>query len=101
MVSGSNSGGTGLLPPICGRILYVRNLPYTIENDSELYDLFGKYGGVAQIRVGDQPTTKGTGYVIYHDIYDAKAAVDALNGFKFSGRFLVVTYHNSSKMRKE
>lgn len=89
---------SGKLPPHCGRILYVRNLPYTIGAD-ELYEVFGKFGGVAQIRTGNEASTKGTGYIVYHDIYDAKAAVDSLNGFKVSGRFLVVSYHNPTKKR--
>ena len=33
------------------RILYVRNLPYKISAD-ELYDIFGKYGSLRQIRRG-------------------------------------------------
>jgi RNA recognition motif-containing protein len=32
------------------RIIYVRNLPFKITSE-ELYDLFGKYGPVYQIRV--------------------------------------------------
>lgn len=86
------------LPPDVNRILYVRNLPFTIEAE-EMYEVFGKFGGIAQIRVGDQPKTKGTGYVVYHDLYDAKAAVDALNGFKVAGRFLVVSFHQARKVR--
>ncbi len=80
------------LPPDVNRILYVRNLPFTIEAE-ELYEVFGRYGAIAQIRIGNESKTKGTGYVIYHDIYDAKAAVDSLNGFKVAGRFLVIGYH--------
>jgi pre-mRNA branch site protein p14 len=37
------------LPPEVNRILYVRNLPYKITAD-ELYDIFGKYGAIRQIR---------------------------------------------------
>lgn len=33
------------LPPEVNRIIYVRNLPYKITSD-ELYDIFGKYGGI-------------------------------------------------------
>jgi RNA recognition motif-containing protein len=49
------------LSPLC-RILFVRNLPYAITAE-EMYDLFGKYGGIRQIRLGNENTTKGTAYV--------------------------------------
>eukprot|EP00932_Pfiesteria_piscicida_P014942 SRR837773.26872.p2 GENE.SRR837773.26872~~SRR837773.26872.p2 ORF type:complete len:136 (-),score=38.57 SRR837773.26872:256-633(-) len=42
------------LPPEVNRILYVRNLPYKISAD-ELYDIFGKYGSIRQIRRGNGP----------------------------------------------
>lgn len=47
----------------------------------QLYSLFGKYGAVRQIRVGNSKETRGTAYVVYEDIYDAKTAVDHLSGF--------------------
>merc|ERR1719155_159860 len=72
-------GGAGIaygrrnvrLPPEVNRILYVRNLPYKISSD-ELYDIFGKYGSIRQIRRGNGPETRGTAFVVYDDIYDAK-----------------------------
>ncbi|SBS90928.1 splicing factor 3B subunit 6, putative [Plasmodium malariae] len=76
------------LPAEVSRILYVRNLPYKISAD-ELYDIFGKYGTVRQIRKGNAEGTKGTSFVIYDDIYDAKNALDHLSGFNVAGRYLV------------
>lgn len=38
------------LPPEVNRILYIRNLPYKISAE-EMYDIFGKYGAIRQIRV--------------------------------------------------
>lgn len=70
--------------------MYVRNLPFKITAD-ELYAIFGKYGAVYQIRLGDKnKDTRGTAFVVYEDIYDAKAAVDHLSGFNVGGRYLVV-----------
>lgn len=84
------------LPPEVNRILYVKNLPYNMKAD-ELYDLFGRYGQVRQIRVGDQPTTKGSAFVIYEDIYEARNALERLKGFKVLDRFLVVQYFKQRK----
>eukprot|EP00009_Paramoeba_aestuarina_P009109 CAMPEP_0201520946 /NCGR_PEP_ID=MMETSP0161_2-20130828/13453_1 /ASSEMBLY_ACC=CAM_ASM_000251 /TAXON_ID=180227 /ORGANISM="Neoparamoeba aestuarina, Strain SoJaBio B1-5/56/2" /LENGTH=128 /DNA_ID=CAMNT_0047919479 /DNA_START=116 /DNA_END=502 /DNA_ORIENTATION=- len=88
------------LPPEVNRILYVKNLPFKITPD-ELYDIFGKYGPIAQIRVGDTQETKGTAYVIYEDIYDAKNAVDHLSGFNVGNRYLIVLYHKPIQMLKK
>jgi pre-mRNA branch site protein p14 len=38
------------LAPEVNRILFVRNLPYKISSE-ELFDLFGKYGAIRQIRM--------------------------------------------------
>jgi pre-mRNA branch site protein p14 len=66
-----------------------------------LYGVFGKYGAVFQIRLGDKnKDTKGTAFVVYEDIYDAKAAVDHLSGFNIGGRYLVVLYYQPAKFQK-
>lgn len=88
------------LPPEVNRILYVRNLPFSITAE-ELYAVFGKYGAVFQIRMGDKnKDTRGTAFVVYEDIYDAKAAVDHLSGFNIGGRYLVVLYYQPAKFQK-
>merc|ERR1712113_885687 len=79
------------LPPEVNRILYVRNLPYKITAD-EMYDIFGKFGSIRQIRKGNTQETKGTAFVVYDDVYDAKVAMDALSGFNVDGRYLVLLY---------
>jgi pre-mRNA branch site protein p14 len=57
-----------------------------------MYDIFGKYGALRQIRLGDATdhTTRGTAYVVYEDIFDAKNACEHLNGFQVAGRYIVV-----------
>eukprot|EP01056_Protomagalhaensia_sp_Gyna25_P003424 Protomagalhaensia_sp_Gyna_25__3423@NODE_3091_length_737_cov_13_796562_g2584_i0_p1_GENE_NODE_3091_length_737_cov_13_796562_g2584_i0NODE_3091_length_737_cov_13_796562_g2584_i0_p1_ORF_typecomplete_len172_score33_14RRM_1/PF00076_22/1_6e15RRM_5/PF13893_6/1_7e13RRM_8/PF11835_8/4_2e07RRM_8/PF11835_8/1_3e03RRM_7/PF16367_5/3_1e06DUF4523/PF15023_6/0_016RRM_occluded/PF16842_5/0_045_NODE_3091_length_737_cov_13_796562_g2584_i071517 len=81
------------LPKDANRIVWVRGLPYKITSD-ELYDIFGKYGSVRQIRKGIAPNTKGTAFVVYDDVYDAQNAVDHLSGFNVAGRYLVVLYYD-------
>merc|ERR1739838_999027 len=88
------------LPPEVNRILYIRNLPYKITAE-EMYDIFGKYGAIRQIRTGTSTDTKGTAYVVYEDIFDAKNACDHLSGFNVCNRYLVVLYYNPNKHYKK
>ena len=41
--------------------------------------------------------TKGTAFVVYEDIYDAKNAVDHLNGFNVAGKYLICLYYQPNK----
>merc|ERR1711973_921388 len=88
------------LPPEVNRILYVRNLPYKITAE-EMYDIFGKYGAIRQIRLGNAPDTIGTAFVVYEDIFDAKNACDHLSGFNVCNRYLVVLYYQPTKAFKK
>ncbi|KAL7302303.1 splicing factor 3B subunit 6-like protein [Trichogramma pretiosum] len=87
------------LPPEVNRTLYIRNLPYKITAE-EMYDIFGKYGAIRQIRVGNTAETRGTAFVVYEDIFDAKNACDHLSGFNVCNRYLVVLYYQSNKAFK-
>jgi pre-mRNA branch site protein p14 len=74
----------------------VRHLPFKITKE-ELFELFGAYGAIRQIRQGVSNNKKGLAYVVYEDILDAKNAVEHLNGFRVSGRFITVQYHRIPK----
>ena len=87
------------LAPEVNRALYVRNLPFKITAE-EMYDIFGKFGAIRQIRLGNAQDTRGTAFVVFEDIYDAKTAVDHLSGFNVCGRYLVVLYYQQTKMQK-
>ena len=87
------------LAPEVNRAIYVRNLPFKITAE-EMYDIFGKFGAIRQIRLGNAQDTRGTAFVVYEDIYDAKTAVDHLSGFNVCGRYLVVLYYQQTKMQK-
>ncbi|GJJ07296.1 hypothetical protein Clacol_001496 [Clathrus columnatus] len=88
LVRGQNSK----LPPGANRILFVKNLNYQITGE-DLYDLFGRYGGIRQVRLGNEPKTKGTAFVVFDDVMDAKNALEHLNGFHLQERYIVVLYH--------
>jgi len=45
----------------------------------------------SQVRQGIVANTKGTAFVVYEDILDAKLACETLNGFNFQNRYLVGT----------
>jgi pre-mRNA branch site protein p14 len=82
-----------------------------------LYDLFGRYGSIRQIRIGNEQKTKGTAFVVFDDVMDvcnlsavvvvvlltdryiwqAKNALDHLNGFHLQERYIVVLYHMPAK----
>ncbi|PJF17144.1 RNA-binding domain-containing protein [Paramicrosporidium saccamoebae] len=84
------SASRSRLPPEVNRILFVRNLPYKISSE-DMYDLFGK---------GTNKETRGTAYVVYDDIYDAKNACEHLSGFNLLGRYLIVLYWQPNKITK-
>ncbi|KAJ4822568.1 hypothetical protein Tsubulata_036736 [Turnera subulata] len=100
MTSISLRKGNTRLPPEVNRVLYVRNLPFNISSE-EMYDIFGKYGAIRQIRIGTNKDTRGTAFVVYEDIYDAKTAVDHLSGFNVANRYLIVLYYQQAKMSKK
>jgi pre-mRNA branch site protein p14 len=58
-------------------VLYSRSTPLTQHS---------------QIRQGIANNTKGTAFVVYEDVMDAKSACDKLNGFNFQNRYLVGTW---------
>ncbi|KAJ1729804.1 Splicing factor 3B subunit 6 [Coemansia biformis] len=87
------------LAPNVNRILLVKNLPFRITAE-EMYDLFGKYGAIRQMRMGTEQKTQGTAFVVYEDIFDAKEACDHLQGFNVMGRYLVVLYYQSNHRAK-
>lgn len=66
-----------------------RSLPYKISTE-DMYDIFGKYGAIRQIRLGNTNQTRGTAYVVYEDIFEAKNACENLHGFQVAGRYLIV-----------
>lgn len=100
-----------------GPDLKLKYQSYNVTPD-ELFDLFGKFGPIryvyswtqqtcrcsrahcpylvltiltspSQVRQGIANNSKGTAFVVYEDVMDAKQACDKLNGFNFQNRYLV------------
>ncbi|CCF52823.1 hypothetical protein NDA18_002788 [Ustilago nuda] len=79
------------------RILFVKNLNYNTTG-ADLYQVFSRYGAIRQIRLGDGPKTKGTAYVVYEEMADAKRASDHLNGFHLNERYIVLLFHMPARL---
>ena len=47
---------------------------------------------------GNASNTKGTAFVVYEDIFDAKNACEHLSGFNVCNRYLVVLYYQAHKV---
>lgn len=100
MSTSQSQPGKKILSPDVNRILYVRNLPFKITN-KQLYDIFGKYGAVRQIRIGNTKDTRGTAYVVYEELQDAANACEHLTGYAVSGRYLVLMYFQPVKYARK
>ncbi|KAI3627792.1 hypothetical protein CBS14141_001793 [Malassezia furfur] len=69
------------------RMLFVKNLSYSTKGE-DLYELFGPYGAIRQIRIGNTQQTRGTAYIVFEEMGDAKRALTSLN----------VLYHDPGKL---
>jgi len=56
-------------------------------------------GDVCMCGSGNTPETRGSAFVIYEDIFDAKNACDHLSGFNVCNRYLVVLYYQPNKVQ--
>ncbi|OII74198.1 uncharacterized protein cubi_01042 [Cryptosporidium ubiquitum] len=75
--------------------IHLRQLPYDIS-PADLYDIFGRHGTIRQIRKGVDESTKGTAFVVYDEIEDAKNALKQLSGFHVSGRHGGILFEQTS-----
>jgi len=83
--------------------IYVGNLPYD-ASDSDLQQLFEKYGTVTSARVVVDRATgraKGFGFVEMNDRAEAEKAIAATNGSDMNGRPLRVNESQPKPPRSE
>ena len=74
--------------------LFIYNLPPE-SDENYLYQLFGPYGAVAQVKVVRDPATnlcKGFGFVNFVKVEDAQSAIAALNGAQIGTKTLQVSF---------
>lgn len=79
------------MPTFC---LFVFNLPPE-SDENYLYQLFGPYGAVAQVKIVRDPATnlcKGFGFVNMGKMEDAQSAIAALNGAQIGTKTLQVSF---------
>jgi pre-mRNA branch site protein p14 len=50
---------------------------------------------------GTAADTRGTAFVVYDDVFDAKNACEHLSGFNIMGRYLIVLYYQPNKATKK
>ncbi|XP_042452519.1 serine/arginine-rich splicing factor SR34B-like isoform X2 [Zingiber officinale] len=71
------------------RTLYVGNLPIDIR-ESEVEDLFRKYGHIVEIQLKNPPRPPGYCFVEFESSRDAEDAVRGRDGYEFDGQRLRV-----------
>jgi pre-mRNA branch site protein p14 len=50
---------------------------------------------------GSTKDTRGTAYVVFEDIHDARSAHSHLQSFNVQGRYLLVAYHSAVRLQKK
>ena len=72
--------------------IYVGNISYSATEDTikELFEQYGKVNSVKIIVDRYTQRSKGFGFVEMEDENEATEAINAINGFEFSGRNLKV-----------
>lgn len=72
--------------------MFVGNLPFSATDDS-LNQLFAQYGQVQTVNIIKDKFTgqsRGFGFVEMATVEEAQKAIEALNGYSFEGRAIVV-----------
>ncbi len=79
------------MDPIETQIVFVRNLPKSVDKDLVIR-LFGEYGSMIQIRIGNELRTEGTAFVVYRSVECARKAIRHMNGYYLEEKYLNVGY---------
>lgn len=77
-----------------GHVLFVYNIG-TDADEKSLWQLFAQYGTVTKVNIIRDTATglsKGFGFVTMANYQDCVWAIEALNGFRYAGRPLQVSF---------
>ncbi|KAI8806419.1 RNA-binding domain-containing protein [Cladochytrium replicatum] len=87
----SNNNGPTPSGPVVGRLLFVGNLPFTVQWQ-ELKDLFRQAGNVQRADVAQDSSGRSRGYgqVQMSTVEEAQKAIQLLNGHEVAGRAIEV-----------
>jgi RNA recognition motif-containing protein len=83
--------------------LYVGNLPWKATSE-ELLEKFSQFGTVLDARVVKEKETsrsKGFGFVDMEDDSAAQKAIEAMNGYSWDGRSIIVNEARPKTERRE
>lgn len=61
-------------------------------------NLCASFNCFSSLNSGNSVETRGTAFVVYEDIFDAKNACEHLSGFNVCNRYLVVLYYQPAKV---
>jgi RNA recognition motif-containing protein len=86
-------------PGVPSRTLYLQNLPERLPSNAQLHlkpylrDLFAPFGPIARgPLVRRRLACHGQAWIVYERMEDARAALDALQGYRIWGKTLVVRF---------
>ncbi|CAD2214434.1 pre-mRNA branch site protein p14 [Angomonas deanei] len=81
------------------RILLVAGLPSGLDG-AILYEIFGEFGAVQQIRKGSSKITKGCAIVVYQQCEAARKAIEKLNNYQLQKRMLRITVYDENRDKR-
>ncbi|KAG7813498.1 hypothetical protein KL921_001044 [Ogataea angusta] len=77
-------------------IILVKNLPYDVKA-AEMYEIFGKFGNIHEIRLGADKELKGQALVVYTNYKSCQTALDKMKGFNLNGRYIICSLYQVEK----
>ncbi|KAF1951848.1 RNA-binding domain-containing protein [Byssothecium circinans] len=92
--SNNRAARFGDKPSVPSNTLFIGNLSFDSSNES-IHEAFSAYGEISRVSLPTDRETgapKGFGYVDYGTVDEAKAALEALNGYEVDGRPIRVDY---------
>ena len=84
-----------------GHVRLIREIWVNLSNQSVISVLSVIIQNLLIFCSGNNKDTRGTAFVVYDDIFDAKNACEHLSGYNLLGRYLIVLYYQPDKNAKK